>query len=69
VPRNLNKAFGRRIVELRKGMTQRQLSLKTGISTQHISNMENGHKEACLGNIARLARAFGVTISEMTKGL
>jgi transcriptional regulator with XRE-family HTH domain len=43
--------------------------LKTGISTQHISNMENGKKEACLGNIARLARAFGVTISEMTKGL
>ena len=42
---------------------------KTGISVQHISNMENGHREPCLNNMAKLAKTFSVTLSEMTKGI
>lgn len=45
------------------------LSEKAKISTQHISNMEHGHREPCLGNIARLAKAFGITISELMKDI
>lgn len=71
MPRNLQRSFGRRLLELRRESewSQEVLSEKTGISTQHISNMENGHKEPCLGNMARLARAFGVTISELMKDI
>jgi transcriptional regulator with XRE-family HTH domain len=71
VPNNLQRAFGARILELRNkaGWSQEQLSEKTGISTQHISNMENGHREPCLNNMARLAKAFGVKMGELLKKL
>jgi transcriptional regulator with XRE-family HTH domain len=50
-------------------MTQERLSEITRISTVHISQLENGHREPCLGTMAKLAKAFGLTISELMKGL
>lgn len=41
------KKFGKRISEARKqiGLTQEQLSIKTGFSQNTISNWENGNRE------------------------
>jgi transcriptional regulator with XRE-family HTH domain len=65
------KRFGSRIVDLRKqhGWSQEQLSEKTDISTQHLSNIENGHKEACLDLIDKLAKSFNLTIAELMAGV
>ena len=52
-----------------QGWSQERLSEKTGISVQHISNMENGHKEVCLENIAKLAKQFGLSVAGMLEGL
>jgi transcriptional regulator with XRE-family HTH domain len=71
VPKKLQVAFGRRIRELRDkaGWTQRTLSGKTGISTQHISNIENGRREPCLGMMGDLAKAFGMNLSQLLQGI
>lgn len=64
---DLLKIFGARLVRLRErhDMTQEGLAKKTGISVQHISNMENGHKEPCLNNMAKLGRAFNLNLSQL----
>jgi transcriptional regulator with XRE-family HTH domain len=66
---NLQRTFGTRLSSLRKqaGMSQEELSERTGISTQHISNIEHGHREICLANIGKLAKTFGLTLSELLK--
>jgi hypothetical protein len=53
VSSNLNKAFARRIVDLRNGMTQRQLSLKTGVGVEKLKISEKQYKfgdRKCLGD-------------------
>jgi transcriptional regulator with XRE-family HTH domain len=63
----LNKTFGAKIMRLRDahGMTQEGLAKQTGISVQHISNLENGHREPCLNNMAKLGRAFDMNLSQL----
>jgi transcriptional regulator with XRE-family HTH domain len=46
-------------------MTQEGLAKQTGISVQHISNLENGHREPCLNNMAKLGRAFDMNLSQL----
>lgn len=58
-------------MELRNtsGWTQRQLSEKAGISVQHVNNLENGHREPCLGTMAKLSKALGVTLPQLLQGI
>jgi len=49
----------------RAGMTIADLSEKTGISSAVISKLERNRTVAELGTIFRLARAFGLTASEL----
>jgi transcriptional regulator with XRE-family HTH domain len=71
VSKRLQRAFGRRLLTLRQqaGMTQQKLSEKTGISTQHISNVEHGHREICLGGIEKLAKTFEMPVAELLKDI
>jgi transcriptional regulator with XRE-family HTH domain len=48
-------------------LTQEELEGLSGLSREHISYIENGKREVCLGNIGRLAKAFKITISELMK--
>lgn len=52
--------IGRRIRENRKelGLTQQQLSSRSGVSMQHISNIENGRTQFSLKAVNRLRRVF-----------
>jgi XRE family transcriptional regulator, regulator of sulfur utilization len=63
--------LGERIRELRKerGWRQLDLAVQAGINENYVSDLELGNKEICLRTLHTLARAFGIGISEMTKGL
>jgi ribosome-binding protein aMBF1 (putative translation factor) len=63
----LQQTFGAKIVGLREkyGMSQEVLSQRTGIGVTHISRLENGHKEPCLKNLAKIGRAFDISLSEL----
>jgi transcriptional regulator with XRE-family HTH domain len=67
----IQQRFGRSVLRLRRerGLTQEQLGERSGLSREHISYIENGHREACLVNIGRLAAALDVTISELMLGV
>lgn len=52
--------IGRRIRENRKelGLTQQQLSSRSGVSMQHISNIENGRTQFSLKAVNRIKKVF-----------
>ena len=52
--------IGRKIRENRKklGMTQQQLANRSGVSMQHISNMENGKTEFSLKTVSKIKKVF-----------
>jgi transcriptional regulator with XRE-family HTH domain len=69
---DLNQTTARRIVQLRKqrGWTQEDLSEKAGgLDQGFISRLESGQREPCLSTLAVLAKAFGISISELLKGI
>jgi transcriptional regulator with XRE-family HTH domain len=63
--------FGRRLRELReaRGWSQDYLAETSGIGRTHISQLENGRREAGLRMVETLAGAFGVTAAELLKGV
>lgn len=48
-------------------MTLKQLSIKSGVSTTHINDIENGEKGASLEAMVRLAKAFNLPIECLYK--
>ena len=65
------RAIGRRIRELRaaKGWTQEELSHRCGLHRTYIGTLEGGRRNPAALNLRRLARAFGVTVSELLQGI
>jgi transcriptional regulator with XRE-family HTH domain len=63
--------FGKRIKKLRngKGWTQSYMAVHTGLGRPFLSNLETGKKEPCLRSIEILAGSFGMTVSQLTRGL
>ena len=53
----------------RQGWTQVVMAEKVGIDRSYISDMERGKKNVCLPTLEILSQAFGVTISQLLKGL
>lgn len=64
-------ALGRRIRTLRRKREWRQIDLaaQAGINENYVSDLELGRKEVCLNTVQALAAAFGMTISELMKGV
>jgi transcriptional regulator with XRE-family HTH domain len=50
-----------------KGISQGDIVKASGIDKAMISNIENGKTNPTLATIAKLAKAIGVSISELTK--
>lgn len=63
--------FGRRLRELRedRGWSQAYLAGTSGIGRTHISELENGRREAGLRVVEMLATSYGLTVSEILKGV
>ena len=45
-----------------KGMTQKELSVRTGIAQSDISKLENGNGNPSIRTLQRLANAMGMTL-------
>lgn len=60
-------AVGRVVRTLReqRDMSQADLADAAAISTQHLSHIERGLRNASLGVAARIARALGIPLSEL----
>lgn len=63
--------FGRRLRELREehGWSQDYLAETSGIGRTHISQLENGRREAGLRILETLAGVFNLTASELLKNV
>jgi transcriptional regulator with XRE-family HTH domain len=57
---------GRRIRVLRgdKGWTQTMLADHAGLTREHLSELENGHKEIGIRALERIAAALDVTLAK-----
>jgi transcriptional regulator with XRE-family HTH domain len=60
-------ALGERIRQLRieRGWRQIDLAEETGIHENYVSDLEQGRKEICLRNLQAIAKAFGITLSDL----
>ena len=65
------KRFGARVRELRitKGFSQEAFAAQCGLDRTYLDGIERGERNLALRNIAVIAKALNLTISELTKGL
>ena len=63
--------FGRRVRELRNasGLSQEAFAAKCGLDRTYISGIERGRRNVSLRNIQVIAKALGILLSELMKGL
>jgi transcriptional regulator with XRE-family HTH domain len=63
------RAFGRRIRELRRKRkwSQEEFAYRIKMDTSYLSELETGKKEPCLTRIHRIAKGFGISISELMR--
>jgi len=68
---DIKREFGARVRKLRKqrGWMLVELSVETGLGRVFLSNLENGKHEPKLGTIKKLAKAFGLTVSQLLRGI
>lgn len=71
MPPSLRVKFGARLRTLRKARawTQEQLAERSRLSTEYISGIENGRRDPSLSSLRKIARGFGMALSELMKGL
>lgn len=62
-----DRAVSRQLCKLReiRGLTQRQVSDLTGISTNCLSHYENGWSTPCCEALVRLAVVYGVSLDTL----
>lgn len=60
--------LGKRIRLLREeaGLSQEKLGIATGLSQTYISGIENGTRNPSIKTLDKLAKALGVSISDIT---
>ena len=69
--RDICIAVGRRIRDLRKARSWRQLDLAehARLNENYISDLELGKKEVCIRTLQAIAKAFGMSLGEFMKDL
>jgi transcriptional regulator with XRE-family HTH domain len=63
--------FGKRLRELRtkRGLSQVEMAHQFGIDRGHISEIESGKKNVCLPMLEVLSKGFGISVSELMRGV
>jgi transcriptional regulator with XRE-family HTH domain len=63
----IEKRFGDSVRKLReiKGLSQEELAFRAGIHRTYLGGIERGERNPCLKNIAAIAKALGVTLSDL----
>lgn len=54
-------------IRKRLNMTQKQLSVRTGISQENLSRYESGKRSPKIGTAFKIAKALGCTVDELIK--
>ncbi len=64
-------ALGRNVRRRREAreLTQEKLAEKAGLDPTYISGIERGLRNPGIKNVARLAKALGLTTAELCKGV
>ena len=62
-----NIAFGKRVAQLRKeaGLSQEQFAYECEVDRTYIGTIERGEKSTTLNTIAKIAKAFKISKSEL----
>ena len=62
-----SKAFGLAVRKLRieKGLTQEELGFESGLTRAYISSIELDQKLPSIATIAKLAKAFSISMAEL----
>jgi transcriptional regulator with XRE-family HTH domain len=70
-PSSILERFGKRVRELRRaqGISQEAFADQCGLNRTYISGIERGKRNVALCNIEAIARALGLSISQLTEGL
>lgn len=65
------KKFGEYVLKLRKarGLSQEKLAELAGLHRNYVGGIERGERNVALLNIVQLAKALGVSPSELLKGI
>lgn len=63
--------FGKRVRQLRlaRGFSQESLADEVGLHRTYIGNIERGEESVSIDNVAKIAKALKVSLSELFKGL
>ena len=71
LPRDVASRFGRRVRELRqaRSMTQVEVAVHFGIDRTFISDVERGRKSVCLPTMEVFALGFGLSLSDLLRGI
>lgn len=66
-----SEQLGMRIAYLRnkKGWSQIDLSLESGVNRNYICDLENGRRNPSLEILEKIADAFSITLEELFRGI
>jgi XRE family transcriptional regulator, regulator of sulfur utilization len=69
--KDLKRAFGQRVLQLRKarGWSQEVLDQHSGLHWTYIGQVERGERNLTLMSIQKIAKGFKIEIVELFKGL
>jgi len=64
---SVEKRFGERVRQLRlaKGLSQEELAFRSSVHRTYLGGIERGKRNPSLKNIAAIAKALDVTLSEL----
>jgi transcriptional regulator with XRE-family HTH domain len=67
----ISARFGRRLRELRteRGLSQEGLAALAGLDRTYVSSVERGRRNISLSNVGRLAKALGISLQDLLKGV
>jgi len=54
---------------MKKGLSQVEMAYQFGIDRGHLSEIETGKKNVCLPLLEVLSQGFGISVSELMKGV
>lgn len=65
--KKIEEQFGERVRELRqaKSLSQEELAFKAGVHRTYLGGIERGERNPSLKNIAAIAEALSVSLSEL----
>lgn len=68
---DIKSKIGNRIKELRqeKQLSQKDLAYSTDLDRSYIASVERGKRNISIVNLEKIANSFGVTLSELFKGV